>query len=199
MVRFLVACAFALSLSAADFEQPRSGSRRPGGRPAGRHLRRVSGAGRRKSIGAHVLAVGRGSRSEPVPDWRRSFQLSGDASAFGARVGRRLGPFGIYGKLRPGFIRFDRNLYDPKLGTQPALDAGGILELYSSRHVAGRFDLGDTIGLVRRGGRPAPVAMECRAVVVVLGYFPLMAASMLMLFSSRMVPMARCSAARAFT
>ena len=31
------------------------------------------------------------------------------------------------------------------LGTQAALDAGGILELYSSRHAAGRFDLGDTM------------------------------------------------------
>jgi hypothetical protein len=63
---------------------------------------------------------------------------------FGVRAGYRLGPLGVYGKLRPGFVRFDHNLY-ATLGTCPALDAGGVLELYSSRHVASRFDLGDTV------------------------------------------------------
>jgi hypothetical protein len=63
---------------------------------------------------------------------------------FGLRAGWRVGPIGIYGKVRPGFVRFDVNsLASP--GTRAALDAGGILELYSSRHLAARFDFGDTV------------------------------------------------------
>ena len=63
---------------------------------------------------------------------------------FGARVGQRFGPIGIYGKLRPGFMRFDANGRVQNLGVRPALDFGGVLEFYSRRHIAGRFDLGDT-------------------------------------------------------
>ncbi len=62
----------------------------------------------------------------------------------GARVGRRFGRFGIYGKARPGVMRFDANLYTPNLNARPALDVGGVLEAYSSRHLAFRMDFGDT-------------------------------------------------------
>src|SRR5262245_27363743 len=64
---------------------------------------------------------------------------------FDARVGQRFGPIGIYGKLRPGFMRFDANVRVRNLGVRPALDFGGVLEFYSRRHVAGRFDWGDTV------------------------------------------------------
>lgn len=64
---------------------------------------------------------------------------------FGVRAGRRFGGLGIYAKLRPGFMRFDPNLYVPNLGTRPALDAGGIIEFYSRRHLAARIDFGDTV------------------------------------------------------
>ena len=64
---------------------------------------------------------------------------------FGARVGYRFGPIGFYGKLRPGFMRFDSNPRVPSLGIRPALDFGGVLEFYSRRHIAGRLDLGDTV------------------------------------------------------
>lgn len=63
----------------------------------------------------------------------------------GARAGRRFGMIGLYGKVRPGFMQFDTNAYVPRLGTQAALDAGGILEFYSRRHVAMRVDFGDTV------------------------------------------------------
>ena len=66
-------------------------------------------------------------------------------ATFGVRVGWRWGPFGLYGNLRPGFMRFDANARIPNLGTRAALDWGGVLELYSSRHVATRFDLGDVV------------------------------------------------------
>jgi len=42
-------------------------------------------------------------------------------------------------------MRFDPNARVPNLGTRAALDWGGVLELYSSRHVATRFDLGDAV------------------------------------------------------
>jgi hypothetical protein len=65
-------------------------------------------------------------------------------ATFGARIGRRFGLIGFYGKVRSGFIRFDSNSFAPTLRTRPALDFGGVLEFYSRRHIAGRFDFGDT-------------------------------------------------------
>ena len=63
---------------------------------------------------------------------------------FGVRAGRRFGGIGLYGKVRPGFMRFDTNAYVPELHTRAALDVGGIIEFYSRRHVAARIDFGDT-------------------------------------------------------
>ena len=77
---------------------------------------------------------------------------------FGARIGERIGPLGLYGKIRPGLIRFDRTLYVPNLDTRAALDIGAILELYSRRHVAGRFDLGDTVVWYGSGTVIPPIA-----------------------------------------
>ena len=62
----------------------------------------------------------------------------------GTRLGKRFGPLGIYGKVRPGFMRFDENLYIRGLGMRPALDIGGVIEFYSRHYVAGRLDFGDT-------------------------------------------------------
>ena len=56
--------------------------------------------------------------------------FSATEATFGVRVGRGFGPFGIYAKLRPGFMRFDANRYVPNLGTQHRLDFGGVLEPY---------------------------------------------------------------------
>ena len=66
-------------------------------------------------------------------------------ATFGVRVGQRWGPFGLYGNVRPGFMRFDANTRIPDLGTRAVLYWGGVLELYSRRHFAARFDLGDAV------------------------------------------------------
>lgn len=95
---------------------------------------------------------------------------------FGVKAGKRFERFGIYGKARPGFVRFSRAVtgYDrqafplstdpafpfpigelslPRLGgrTEFATDIGGVVEFYPSRRIVTRFDIGDTI--VRYGGR----------------------------------------------
>jgi hypothetical protein len=68
---------------------------------------------------------------------------------FGAKYGMRSERAGIFGKLRPGFIRFGEGT--SVIGTTTpsetafALDFGGVFELYPSRSVALRFDVGDTV------------------------------------------------------
>src|SRR5262245_30380854 len=67
---------------------------------------------------------------------------------FGVKTGLRSEKAGIFGKFRPGFFRFGES---GALGvttqsfTQFALDIGGVLELYPTRSVAFRVDIGDTI------------------------------------------------------
>jgi hypothetical protein len=71
---------------------------------------------------------------------------------FGAKYGIRSEKFGIFGKLRPGFIRFGEGDITPGVSaTEFALDIGGVVELYPSRPVALRFDVGNT--LIRYGAR----------------------------------------------
>ena len=145
MFRLLLACAFALSLSAGELDQPRA--------EAGVVL-----GGLREGVFREYPVVGGGRVS--VHTFRfvdaevevNRFPIGGAASSFpatqtlfGIRAGRRIGNLGVYGKLRPGFISFDANPYVPALGRRAALDAGGILEVYSRHHVAGRLDLGDTV------------------------------------------------------
>jgi len=65
---------------------------------------------------------------------------------FGVKTGLRSEKAGIFGKFRPGFVRFGENAVIPGQNfTQFALDIGGVFELYPSRHVAFRVDLGDTV------------------------------------------------------
>jgi len=64
---------------------------------------------------------------------------------FGARAGIRFGNIGLFGKIRPGFARYDTALYQPGIGTKFNLDIGGVLEFYSSKHIGVRVDFGDTI------------------------------------------------------
>lgn len=83
--------------------------------------------------------------------------LSASGSAiqgqFGIKVGKRFDKFGIFAKVRPGFLsvgkvfsllpgtgtnfKIDRN-------TMFSLDSGGVLELYPSQRLIVRFDAGDT-------------------------------------------------------
>jgi Outer membrane protein beta-barrel domain len=65
---------------------------------------------------------------------------------FGAKYGVRSEKFGVFGKLRPGFIRFGEGDVIPGASaTEFALDIGGVLELYPTRPVALRFDIGNTL------------------------------------------------------
>ncbi|MBO0862535.1 MAG: porin family protein [Chloracidobacterium sp.] len=65
---------------------------------------------------------------------------------FGVKYGMRSEKWGIFGKLRPGFVRFSEGT-PAGLGsnTNFALDVGGVLEYYLARSISVRVDLGDTI------------------------------------------------------
>jgi Outer membrane protein beta-barrel domain len=75
---------------------------------------------------------------------------------FGVKYGMRSEKAGIFGKIRPGFLHFGENTLDipfaPSIPTTTefALDVGGVFEVYPTRRVAFRFDVGDTI--IRFGG-----------------------------------------------
>ncbi len=82
---------------------------------------------------------------------------------FGVKTGMRSEKAGIFGKLRPGFVHFSESTLNPAVlgspglaqtasATQFALDIGGVFELYPSRSVAIRFDVGDTIIRFSGGG-----------------------------------------------
>ena len=85
---------------------------------------------------------------------------------FGVKAGRRYESVGFFAKARPGFLRSRGSDFTPRPGivcpavfppdigcfdarprtrTDFALDLGGVVELYPSRRVLVRFDLGDTL------------------------------------------------------
>lgn len=83
---------------------------------------------------------------------------------FGPKFGRKFNKFGVFGKVRPGFVEYSRGKQSisgtttfPELSDDPeinaALDVGGVLEFYPTKRITTRFDAGDTI--VRFGRRNA--------------------------------------------
>jgi hypothetical protein len=84
---------------------------------------------------------------------------------FGVKAGRRWNGFGVFAKARPGFVSFDGTYKPTVIGTEIingtpfpvfsftnigrtthfSADIGGVLEVYPSRRVVARFDVGDTI------------------------------------------------------
>lgn len=82
---------------------------------------------------------------------------------FGVKAGRRFKKFGLFGLAQPGLVRFSRALGGSRSVPDPgspghsilaadfrgrtnfAFEAGGAVEFYPTRHVAPRFDIGDTI------------------------------------------------------
>jgi hypothetical protein len=82
-------------------------------------------------------------------------------SLFGIKAGTRRGRFGVFGKVRPGFVHFSHferegHICIPEEVCPPnpppdlsetdfALDVGGVVEFYPTRRAVVRFDLGDTI------------------------------------------------------
>lgn len=85
---------------------------------------------------------------------------------FGVKVGKRFEKWGIFAKARPGVVTFGQgNTIYTINGTGPsasihvrregvsnfATDLGGVLEIYPSKHIATRFEGGDT--LIHYGSR----------------------------------------------
>lgn len=81
-------------------------------------------------------------------------------AVFGPKFGVRREKFGIFGKVRPGFIRLDKYnvihsvfneppFFSVLTGVESAtffnIDIGGVLEYYPSRRAVFRVDVGDTI------------------------------------------------------
>jgi Outer membrane protein beta-barrel domain len=72
---------------------------------------------------------------------------------FGLKSGLRFDRLGVFGKVRPGFIHTDYDFrvlcYNSPCFTTSnnkfSLDIGGVLELYPTKRVIVRFDIGDTI------------------------------------------------------
>lgn len=73
---------------------------------------------------------------------------------FGIKAGRRTDKFGLFAKVRPGFVRFadvfdcpgtDRRSCGNFAHTEYALDIGGVVEFYAAPRTVLRFDVGDTI------------------------------------------------------
>lgn len=86
---------------------------------------------------------------------------------FGVKAGARSDKAGLFGKARPGLVRFSSLRFTVPcspgescqrklatgLHTNFAFDVGGVFECYPSRRLVVRFDLGDTITSVRLGQR----------------------------------------------
>jgi hypothetical protein len=76
---------------------------------------------------------------------------------FGLKTGWRFEKFGVFGKVRPGFINtkydFGRDcIIGPCFGlvfipseTRASFDVGGVFEFYPFKQITVRFDAGDTI------------------------------------------------------
>ena len=83
----------------------------------------------------------------------------------GVKVGKRFDNWGIFAKARPGVVSFSEgefnilqpppSVFDPieferNRLTNFAIDLGGVIEFYPSKHLVTRFDAGDTIIHFRR-------------------------------------------------
>jgi hypothetical protein len=89
---------------------------------------------------------------------------------FGVKAGKRFRKFGLFGKVRPGFISYGRTITGVNVNLPPpsgfqygrpthfALDLGGVLEFYPSRRLVIRFDGGDT--LIRYPARDIPSPLQ---------------------------------------
>lgn len=69
---------------------------------------------------------------------------------FGAKIGHQGKKWGVFGKVRPGFVYYDEAWTGGSAAqfgslSRFALDSGGIVEVYPSRRSTLRFDLGTTL------------------------------------------------------
>jgi hypothetical protein len=102
----------------------------------------------------------------------------------GAKTGKRFKKFGLFGKVRPGFVTFSRtthftrfetvSVFHPSRGVNVLVevpefrigkasylstDIGGVVEFYPSPRIVTRFDVGDTI--IRYGEYGEQAAVVC--------------------------------------
>jgi len=94
------------------------------------------------------------------PQKQLIFESNGSSiqAQFGVKAGKRFEKFGVFGKVRPGFLSVN-SVFSFVPGSQgsifPSLkieretffttDFGGVLELYPSKRMVVRFDAGDTV------------------------------------------------------
>lgn len=103
---------------------------------------------------------------------------------FGGKFGKRFKKFGLFAKVRPGFVTFTETskftgfrlvfVRDPSHGmdafaneaqfrlgsaTYFSTDIGGVVEFYPSRRIVTRFDIGDTI--IRYGEYSERLGVVC--------------------------------------
>jgi hypothetical protein len=86
----------------------------------------------------------------------------------GVKAGKRFDKWGIFAKVRPGVVSFSQGdnkfvstgagssfpiQFEQKRLNNFALDLGGVLEFYPSRHIVTRFEAGDT--MIHYGSRPS--------------------------------------------
>jgi len=107
---------------------------------------------------------------------------------FGVKAGKRFDRAGVFAKARPGFIHYEKgdfrqtgrcvilvfplsvDCFNALATTNFALDLGGVVEIYPSKHTIIRFDAGDTI--IRLGARnvaardPSPALTGFGVVVI---------------------------------
>ncbi len=103
----------------------------------------------------------------PNPDDFRDLSVPGGSvlqAQFGIKAGKRFSKFGIFGKARPGFVRFseaermtgtttitfnnqqfNHGVFEVGSETDFSMDLGGVIEFYPSRRIVTRVDFGDTI------------------------------------------------------
>ena len=91
------------------------------------------------------------------PQKQLIFTSSGNSiqAQFGVKLGKRFEKFGVFGKVRPGFISADRVFsvipgapapnFKRERGNFFTTDFGGVLELYPSSRMVVRFEAGDTV------------------------------------------------------
>jgi hypothetical protein len=88
---------------------------------------------------------------------------------FGLKAGVRADKYGLFAKVRPGFMHFRSDPFgrsepgssllarNRTSSTEPLIDIGGVVELYPSDSMVVRFDLGDTV--IRYASRTVRVGL----------------------------------------
>jgi hypothetical protein len=107
-------------------------------------------------------------------DLRVAYRRQRSEAVFGPKLGMRTERFGVFAKVRPGFVRLSDQGVDcvgdvcalatmllarPVYRTEFALDLGAVLEFYPSARTVARVDVGDT--LIRHRSQVAPPCPNC--------------------------------------